>query len=68
MSSAVKRVRETCDATKVTYYVYSCDTCCMSREMRKWMVKIVPSVKNPKLENMNGIMRIVNEIIRQNVE
>ena len=33
MSGAVKRVRETCDVTKVTYYMYSCDTCCMSREM-----------------------------------
>ena len=35
MSGAVKRVRETCDVTKVTYYMYSCDTCCMSREMMK---------------------------------
>ena len=33
MSGAVKRVRETCDVTNVTYYMYSCDTCCMSREM-----------------------------------
>ena len=23
----------TCDVTKVTYNMYSCDTCCMSREM-----------------------------------
>ena len=35
MSNAVKRVLETCDVTKVTYYMYSCDTCCMSREMMK---------------------------------
>ena len=33
MSGAVKRVRETCDVTNVTYYMYSCDTYCMSREM-----------------------------------
>ena len=33
MSGAIKRVRETCDVTKVTYYMYSCDTCYMSREM-----------------------------------
>ena len=33
VSGVVKRVRETCDVTKVTYYMYSCDTCCMSRGM-----------------------------------
>ena len=33
MSGAVKQVSETCDVTKVTYYMYPCDTCCMSREM-----------------------------------
>ena len=25
----------TCDVTKVTHNMYSCDTCCMSREMRE---------------------------------
>ena len=40
---------------KVTYYMYSCDTCCKIREMMKWMVEIVPSVKNPRLEDMDGI-------------
>ena len=24
--------KTTCDVTKVTYNMYSCDTCCMSRE------------------------------------
>ena len=24
---------ETCDVTKVTYYMYLCDTCCMISEM-----------------------------------
>ena len=24
--------KTTCDVTKVTYYMYSCDICCMSRE------------------------------------
>ena len=33
VSGGVKRVRESCDVTKVTYYMYSCDTCCMSRGM-----------------------------------
>ena len=32
MSGVVKRVLETCDVTKVTYYMYSYDTCCKSRE------------------------------------
>ena len=40
---------------KVTHYMYSYDTCCKIREMMKWMAKIVPSVKNPRLEDMNGI-------------
>ena len=25
--------KKTCDVTKVTYNMYSCDICCMSREM-----------------------------------
>ena len=33
VSGVVKRVRETCDVTKFTDYMYSCDTCCMSKEM-----------------------------------
>ena len=32
--------------TKVTYYMYQCDTCCMSRERMRWMAESVPSVKN----------------------
>ena len=27
--------KTTCDVTKVTYNMYSCDICCMSREMIK---------------------------------
>ena len=27
--------KTTSDVTKVTYNMYSCDTCCMSREMMK---------------------------------
>ena len=27
--------KTTCDVTKVTYNIYSCDTCCMSRERMK---------------------------------
>ena len=35
MSGVVKRVRETCNVTIVTYYMYSYDTCCKIREMMK---------------------------------
>ena len=38
--------KTTCDVTRVTYYIYPCDTCCMSRERMRWMVEIVQSVKN----------------------
>ena len=53
--------KTTCDVTKVTYYMYSYDTCYMSRERRKWMAEIVQSVKNPRLEDMDGIKRMFNE-------
>ena len=33
MSGAIKRVLKTFDVTKVTYYMYSCDTCCKVRDM-----------------------------------
>ena len=33
MPVTVKLVRETCDVTKVTYNMYSCDTCYKTREM-----------------------------------
>ena len=35
MSGAVKRVRETCDVTKVTHYMHSCDTCCKIRKRKE---------------------------------
>ena len=50
---------------KVTHYMYSCDTSCMNRE---GMTEIVSSVKIRTKWDISGIMRIVNEIIRQNVE
>ena len=45
----------TCDVTKVTYNMYSCDTCCMSREMMEMEGEIGLSVKNPRFEDMDGI-------------
>ena len=41
---------------KVTYYMYSCDTCCKIREMMKWMAYVVPSVKNPRLKDIDVII------------
>ena len=47
--------------TKVTYYMYSCDTCCMSKERMKWMAEIVPCVKIVKKKDMMGIIKVVND-------
>ena len=47
--------------TKVTYYMYPYDTCCMSRERVKWMAEIVPSVKIKTKGDISGIIGIVNE-------
>ena len=38
--------KTTCDVKKVTYNMYSCDTCYMSREMMEMDAEIVPGVKN----------------------
>ena len=45
--------------TKVTYYMCSCDTYCMSRERMKWMAEIVPSVKIVKKGDMMGIFELL---------
>ena len=34
-ASSIGCRKMTCDVTKVTFYMYSCDTCCMSRESMK---------------------------------
>ena len=47
--------------TKVTYYMYSCDTCCMSREKMRWTAWIVPSVKNKEKRDIDGIYGKFNE-------
>ena len=47
--------------TKVTYYMYSCDTCCNIREMMEMDDLDCPSVKNPKLRDMMGIFGMFNE-------
>ena len=56
------RCHETiCDVIKVTYYMYSCDTCCMSREMMEMDGLDSAKCKKSKIRDMMRIMRIVNE-------
>ena len=47
--------------TKVTYYMYSCDTCFKSREMME--MDILDSVKCQKYKrrNMMGILEMFND-------
>ena len=46
---------------KVTHYMYSCDTCCMSREMME--MDGLDSAKCPKSRkrDIDGINKIVND-------
>ena len=54
--------------TKVTYYMYSCDTCGKNREVIEMEGRDCAKCQNQEKGDISGIMRIVNEIIRQNVE
>ena len=47
--------------TEVTYYMHSCNTSCMSREMMEMMIEIMPSVKLVKKGDIMGIIKIVND-------
>ena len=47
--------------TKVTYYMYSCDTCCMIREMMEMNSRDCAKCQNPKLRDMMGIFGMFNE-------
>ena len=67
MSSAVKRIRETCDVTKVTHYMYSCDTCCKIREMMEMNGLDYAKCQNSEKMDMMGISKIVNEEKDKNV-
>ena len=49
----------TCDMTKVTYNMYSCDTCCMSREMMKMDGRGSAECQKSKNEDMIVIIEIV---------
>ena len=44
-----------CDVTKVTYIMYSCDTCCMSIEMIEMDGRDSAKCQKSKLRDMIGI-------------
>ena len=48
--------------TKVTYYMYSCDTCCMIRERMEMSGLDCVKCQNPKLRDMEGIIEMFNWI------
>ena len=61
MSGTLKRVLETCDVTKVTHYMYSCDTCCKSREMMEMDGLDSAKCQKSRKRDMVGIIKIVND-------
>ena len=51
-----------CDVTKVIYNMYSCDTCCMSREMMEMDDLECAKCQKSKSRDIDGIFFILNEI------
>ena len=47
--------------TKVTYYMYSCDTCCMTREMMEMDGRDSVKCQKSKRRDTNGIIGMFNE-------
>ena len=47
--------------TKVTHNMYSCDTCCMNREMMEMGGLECAKCQKSKRRDMNGINRIVSD-------
>ena len=60
MSGAIKRVCATCDVTKVTYYMYSCDICCKSREMIEMNGRDCAKCQNCEKRDISRNFEIVN--------
>ena len=46
-----------CDVKKVTYNMYSCDTCCMSREMMEIEGRDSVKCQKSKSRDMIGIIK-----------
>ena len=51
--------KTTCDVTKVTYNMYSCDTSCMSREMIKTDGRDSAKCQKSNLRDIDGIIELV---------
>ena len=52
---------KTCDVTKVTYNMYSCDTCCKIREIMEMDSLDSTKCKKSRRRDMKGIFANVNE-------
>ena len=61
MSSVIKRILETCDVTKVTYCMYSYDTCYKIREMMEMDSLDSAKCQKSRRRDTLGIYKIVNE-------
>ena len=57
----------TCDVTKVTYNMYSCDTCCMSREMMEMDGRDNAKCQKSNKGDMDGIFEFLM-IIRTHLD
>ena len=51
--------KTTCDMTKVTYNMYSCDTCFMSRKMMEMEGRDSAKCRKSKLRDKMGIIKFV---------
>ena len=51
----------TCDVTKVTYNMYSCDTSCMSKEMMEMDRRDSAKCQKSKLRDMIDIIEMFND-------
>ena len=60
-ASSIGCRKTTCNVTKVTYNMYSCDTCCMSREIMEMDVRDNAKCQKSKLRDMIGINQILND-------
>ena len=57
--SSIECHKTKCEVTKVTYNMYSCDTCYMSREMMKMDGRESAKCQKSKLGDIYDIFRIV---------
>ena len=55
-TSSIECRKTNCDVTKVTYNMYSCYTCCMSREMMEMDGRGNVKCQKSKSEDMIGII------------